>query len=184
MKAGEKFFLVTPKGVEELRGRAHKLDAGAKNILSLIEQGSTNPDAILQRSKAPRETVIDGLRWLMSHGFVATGTSDGTPSPGAHDAASVTSSISERLRLKPGISPAQARFLLTDFCLDQFGADGQVLAECGRIVHRRHQPADGARQHSNRGQKTRSGGTGGTGRLRARNQRDRLLSRARRRPTT
>ncbi len=128
MKAGEKFFLVTPKGVEELRGRAHKLDAGAKNILSLIEQGSTNPDAILQRSKAPRETVIDGLRWLMSHGFVATGTSDGTPSPGAHDAASVTSSISERLRLKPGISPAQARFLLTDFCLDQFGADGQVLA--------------------------------------------------------
>ena len=128
MKAGEKFFLVTPKGVEELRGRAHKLDAAAKSILSLIEQGSTNPDAILQRSKAPRETVIDGLRWLMSHGFVATGTSDGTPSPGAHDAASVTSSISERLRLKPGISPAQARFLLTDFCLDQFGADGQVLA--------------------------------------------------------
>jgi hypothetical protein len=41
----------------------------------------------------------------------------------------VTSSISERLRLKPGISPAQARFLLTDFCLDQFGADGQVLAD-------------------------------------------------------
>ena len=128
MKAGEKFFLVTPKGVEELRGRAHKLDAGAKNILSLIEQGSTNPDAILQRSKAPRETVIDGLRWLMSHGFVATGTSDGTPSQGGHDAASVTNSISERLRLKPGISPAQARFLLTDFCLDQLGADGQVLA--------------------------------------------------------
>jgi hypothetical protein len=128
MKAGEKFFLVTPKGVEELRGRADKLDAGAKNILSLIEQGSTNPDAILQRSKAPRETVIDGLRWLISHGFVATGTSDGTTSSAAHDAASVTSSISERLRLKPGISPAQARFLLTDFCLDHFGADGQVLA--------------------------------------------------------
>jgi hypothetical protein len=129
VKAGEKYFLVTPKGVEELRGRAHKLDAGAKNILSLIEQGSTNPDAILQRSKAPRETVIDGLRWLVSHGFVATATSDGTASQGAHDAASVTSSISERLRLKPGISPAQARFLLTDFCLDQFGADGQVLAD-------------------------------------------------------
>jgi hypothetical protein len=128
MKAGEKFLLVTSKGTEELRGRAHKLDAGAKNILSLIEQGSTNPDAILQRSKAPREAVIDGLRWLMSHGFVATGTSDGTASHGAHDATSAASSISERLRLKPGISPAQARFLLTDFCLDQFGADGQVLA--------------------------------------------------------
>jgi hypothetical protein len=129
MKAGEKHLLVTPKGVEELRGRAHKLDAGAKNILSLIERGAGSPDAILQRSKAPREAVIDGLRWLISHGFVASGTGEGTTSHGAHDAASVTSSISERLRLKPGISPAQARFLLTNFCLDQFGAQGQVLAD-------------------------------------------------------
>jgi hypothetical protein len=129
MKAGEKHFLVTPKGVEELRGRAHKLDAGAKNILSLIEQGAGSPDAILQRTKEPRETVIEGLRSLISHGYVASGTGEATTSQGAHDAASVASSISERLRLKPGISPAQARFLLTDFCLDQFGADGQVLAD-------------------------------------------------------
>jgi hypothetical protein len=130
MKAGEKYFLVTPKGVEELRGRAHKLDAGAKNILSLIEQGASNPDAILQRSKAPREAVLDGLRWLVSHGFVATGTSDGATSHGVqHATSSVASSTSERLRLKPGISPAQARFLLTNFCLDQFGAAGQILAD-------------------------------------------------------
>jgi hypothetical protein len=129
MKAGEKFFLVTPKGKEELRGRAHKLDAGAKGILSLIEHGSTNPDAILQRSKAPRETVIEGLRWLINHGFVTTGTSDGTSSQGADAASPVADSISERLRLKPGVSPAQARFLLTNFCLDQFGAGGQVLAD-------------------------------------------------------
>jgi hypothetical protein len=129
MKAGEKFLLVTPKGIEELRGRAHKLDAGAKNILSLIEQGVTNPDAILQRSKAPREAVIDGLRWLMSHGFVAMGTSDGTSQRGSDSTASLADSVSERLRLKPGISPAQARFLLTNFCLDQFGAAGQAIAD-------------------------------------------------------
>lgn len=130
MKAGEKYFLVTPKGKEELRGRAHKLDAAAKSILSLIEQGSTNPDAILQRSKAPREAVIEGLRSLINHGFVTTATSDGTAPPGSDAAASpVADSISERLRLKPGVSPAQARFLLTNFCLDQFGADGQVLAD-------------------------------------------------------
>jgi hypothetical protein len=130
MKAGEKYFLLTPKGTEELRGRSHKLDAGARNILSLIELGATSPDAILQRSKAPREDVIDRLRSLLSTGFVATGTSDGAAHPGTGDSTgSVASSSSERLRFKAGISPAQARLLLSNFCLDHFGTDGLVLAD-------------------------------------------------------
>lgn len=130
MKAGEKFFVVTPKGTEELRGRAHKLDAAGKNILALIEQGSSNPEAILQRSKSSREAVIDGLRWLINHGYAATATSDGSSPQGAADPApSAASSISERLKLKPGISPAQGRFQLSNFCLDHLGADGQVLAD-------------------------------------------------------
>jgi len=33
------------------------------------------------------------------------------------------------LRLKPGVSLAQARFALTEFCLDQFGAKGQQLVD-------------------------------------------------------
>jgi len=41
---------------------------------------------------------------------------------------SVADSMSERLRLKPGISPSQARFALSNFCLDTFGAAGQELA--------------------------------------------------------
>jgi hypothetical protein len=130
MKAGEKYFLLTPKGMEELRLRSHKVDAGARNILSLIELGATSADAILQRSKSPRDEVLDHLRSLVSTGFVATAASDGTAQPGTPDStSSVSSSTSERLRLKPGISPAQARFLLSNFCLDQFGTAGQVLAD-------------------------------------------------------
>jgi hypothetical protein len=34
-----------------------------------------------------------------------------------------------RLGLKLGVSPSQARFALANFCLDQFGADGQHLAD-------------------------------------------------------
>jgi hypothetical protein len=34
-----------------------------------------------------------------------------------------------RLSLKPGISPSQARFALSNFCLDQFGTNGQYLAD-------------------------------------------------------
>jgi hypothetical protein len=130
MKAGEKFFLLTPKGMEELRSRASKIDANAKIILSLIDQGTTTAEAILQRSKSTRDDVIEGLRVLLSNAFVATATSDGTVQPKSPDPApSVADSVSERLRLKPGISPSQARFALSNFCLDQFGAKGQDLAD-------------------------------------------------------
>ncbi|MDP9008366.1 MAG: hypothetical protein M3N91_06605 [Pseudomonadota bacterium] len=130
MKAGEKYFLLTPKGIEELHGRAQKLDANTRNVLSLIDQGFTSADAILQRSKSSRDELIDMLRLLLSNGFVATATSDGsakaaTPEP----TPSVADSISERLRLKSGISPSQGRFVLSNFCLDQFGTAGKDLAD-------------------------------------------------------
>jgi hypothetical protein len=130
MKSGEKYFLLTPKGIDELRGRTPKLDANARSVLSLIDQGCTSADAILQRSKSSRDDMIDVLRLLLSNDFVATATSEGTvkavtpePTP------SVADSVSERLKLKPGISPSQARFSLSNFCLDQFGMAGKELAD-------------------------------------------------------
>jgi uncharacterized tellurite resistance protein B-like protein len=59
----------------------------------------------------------------MSNKSVETGSGSGEPSPSAAD------TISERLRFKPGISPSQARFALSNFCLDVFGAAGQDLAD-------------------------------------------------------
>jgi hypothetical protein len=129
MKAGEKFFLLTPKGTEELRGRTPKLDATARSILSLIDQGTIVAESILQRSKFTRDQVIEGLRVLLSSGFISTSTSDVTVQPTPESTPSVADSVSERLRLKPGISPSQARFALSNFCLDQFGTNGQDLAE-------------------------------------------------------
>jgi hypothetical protein len=134
MKAGEKYFLLTPKGVEELRGQAPKLNAGARNFLSLIEQGHSTAEVMLQRSKASRDDVIEGLRLLLSGGLISTATSDGstpaaTPASAPAPAPTVADSISERLRLKPGISPSQARFLLADFCLEQFGTAGKDLSD-------------------------------------------------------
>jgi hypothetical protein len=129
MRAGEKFFLLTPKGTEELRGRTPKLDANARSLLSLIDQGTTVAESILQRSKFTRDQVIEGLRLLLSSGFISTSTSEATVQPKPESTPSVADSVSERLRLKPGISPSQARFALSNFCLDQFGTNGQDLAE-------------------------------------------------------
>jgi hypothetical protein len=133
MKAGEKFFLLTPKGTEELRSRTPKLNATARSILSLIDQGTIVAESILQRSKFTRDQVIEGLRSLLSNGFISSSMSDvtvqPTPEPTPEPTPSVADSVSERLRLKPGISPSQARFALSNFCLDQFGTNGQDLAE-------------------------------------------------------
>jgi hypothetical protein len=130
MKAGEQVLSLTPKGTEALRSRATKLDANARNILSLIEQGITSADAILQRSKSPRDEVINGLRSLLSDRFVATAASAGAPPPGTPDAKpAASSSAGARLSLKPGVSPSQARFSLSNFCLDQFGTEGQHIAD-------------------------------------------------------
>jgi hypothetical protein len=130
MKSGEK-LQITPKGVDELRGRASKLDLHSKIFLSLIEQGATTSEALMQRSKATREQVADGLRLLMSNKLVETGSASPPASPsGSGEAApSAADSISERLRFKPGISPSQARFALSNFCLDVFGTAGQDLAD-------------------------------------------------------
>jgi hypothetical protein len=130
MKTGEKFFLLTPKGVEELRAKGSKLEANARSFLSLIEQGHPTAEGILQRSKASRDDVIEGLRLLLSNGLISTSTSDAAaPAPAPEPAPSVADSISERLRLKPGISPSQARFVLSNFCLDQFGTAGKDLSD-------------------------------------------------------
>jgi len=130
MKSGER-LQITPKGVDELRGRASKLDLHSKIFLSLIEQGATTSEALMQRSKATREQVADGLRLLMSNKLVETGPASppGSPSGSGEAAPSAADSISERLRFKPGISPSQARFALSNFCLDVFGTAGQDLAD-------------------------------------------------------
>jgi hypothetical protein len=130
MKAGEQVLLLTPRGMEALRSEAPKLDAIARNILSLIEQGVTSADAILQRSKSPRGEVINGLRLLLSNRLVATAASDGAAPPGRPDSVPTSAtSASARLTLKPGVSPSQGRFALSNFCLDQFGTGGQNLAD-------------------------------------------------------
>src|SRR3984885_1184033 len=127
MKSGDQILVLASKGIEELRNHAFQLDVSARNTLSLIEQGCNTSDAILQRSMFPHNTVVDGLRRLLTNKFVAfaedeaasrAGGSPGAARPGRRD-----------LRLNFGISPSQARFALSNFCMDEFGTDGQFLVD-------------------------------------------------------
>ncbi len=126
MKSGEQVLILTSKGSEELRNHAFQLDVSARNILSLIEQGCKTADAILQRSMFPRNTVVDGLRRLLTNKFVVI--ADGEPAGRGGSAGSARSGRRD-LRLKFGVSPSQARFALSNFCMDEFGTDGQYLVD-------------------------------------------------------
>jgi hypothetical protein len=127
MKSGEQVLVLTAKGKEELRNHASQLEASARNILSLIEQGCRTTDTVLQRSMFPHNSVVDGLRRLLTNKFVALADDE----PASRSGSSVDSARAGRreLRLNFGISPSQARFALSNFCMDEFGTDGQYLVD-------------------------------------------------------
>ena len=126
MKSGDQILVLTSKGTEELRNHAFQLDVSARNILSLIEQGCKTSDAILQRSMFPHNTVVDSLRRLLTNKFVVFAEDDAAP----RAAGSPNTGRPRRdLRLNFGISPSQARFTLANFCMDEFGTEGQFLVD-------------------------------------------------------
>jgi hypothetical protein len=126
MKPGDQILILTSKGIEELRNHAFQLDVSARNILSLIEQGCKTSDAILQRSMFPHNTVVDSLRRLLTNKFVAFTEDEAVPRAGNSSSARPGR---RDLRLNFGIAPSQARFALSNFCMDEFGTDGQFLVD-------------------------------------------------------
>jgi hypothetical protein len=93
----------------------------------LIEQGCKTADAILQRSMFPHNTVVDSLRRLLTNKFVAYAEDE--PAPRAAGLPNTGRPNRRDLRLNFGISPSQARFALSNFCMDEFGTDGQYLVD-------------------------------------------------------
>ncbi len=127
-KSSGEFFVLTPKGAQELHNSHLELDATAKNILQLIEQGAATAEAVLERSMFPHNTVIEGLRRLLSNKWVAA-AADGASAPQSSGNSAARHSSRRELRLKFGISPTQARFALSNFCMDHFGAEERYLVD-------------------------------------------------------
>jgi hypothetical protein len=151
---GSTQLALTPKGVEELALRTHRLDSRLRNILFLVQKGTPTIEAILQNSIFPHEEVVEKLRGLLKERFVemVSGLSVGAaaaptaapPKPRTLAGGGATAEIplepplvaapptvptSAFPTLDSGISMSQARFELCDFCLDQFGTNAQPLLD-------------------------------------------------------
>ncbi len=147
-------LMLTLKGAEELSQRTYRLDLKLRNILFLIQKGAPTIDAILQNAIFPQEEVIEKLRGLVKERFVevnagASSAPGVAPAPSGSavaegrpetlgqtvDPTTVGGSPFARTArpsfpmLDSGVSMSQARFVLCDFCLDQFGTRAQPLID-------------------------------------------------------
>jgi hypothetical protein len=135
MRLRQECLFLTPKGTDELRSRVYKLDVTARNILYLIQLGSTTAETILRRSIFPQDAVVDTLRRLLGNKFVAVAPGKGVLPQAAADGPDLPSAPPlEHLHLEVGVSLSQARFFLSDFCLDQFGTQGTGLVDAAGLA--------------------------------------------------
>jgi len=157
-------FVLTLKGTEELATRSYRLDVRVRNILFLIQKGTPTVEAILQNSIFPREEVVEKLRGLLKEQFVAlngstspasgtagtsgragaagTPTRQGPPTEGSGPETLGTQVAQVYARTAPssfpmldaGVSVSHGRFVLCDFCLDQFGMKAQPLIDAVNVT--------------------------------------------------
>lgn len=128
MKSRKEILILTPKGAEDLHKGTYQFDVTAKNILLLIEQGASTTEMLLQRSMFPHNTVVESLHRLVRSKSVAVATDDGSASrAGVSDTGSYPGR--DELHLKLDVAVSQARFALSNFCMDNFDSENQYLVD-------------------------------------------------------
>jgi hypothetical protein len=126
--------------VIELCGDTHQLQEALNAIRAEVrtrcpERLAALAECVREANETDSESAPAAAARVPSPASAASATARGTSAgagPGtAAPAAAPPQRKSEHgpLRLKPGVSLAQARFTLTQFCLDQFGAKGQQLVD-------------------------------------------------------
>jgi len=130
---GPAHFVLTLKGSEELSLRTYRLDIKLRSLLVLVQKCSPTVEAILQKSLFPRDEALERLRGLVKDQFVALDHGGSIEAPatinGGSAARAAPQAESGYPVLEPGVSLSQARFGLSDFCLDTFGVEAQPLID-------------------------------------------------------
>lgn len=121
---------LTPKGVEEIKTRAFRLNIRRRSILLLLEQPRSS-EAIAERSPLAVSDLNAELAALSAEGFVHIA---GQAAAAWHPPPVPVASTAGGLVIHDGIVQSEARFLLVNFCVDTFGPGAQpfvtALEEC------------------------------------------------------
>ncbi len=124
-------YIVTEKGVDEVNNRAYKIGVKGRSILLLLSSPHSIP-LIIKKTAFSREDVISQIIFLSKNNFIKqylpiSTTSSGNGSAGQGQGQGQVMQIPERLRLHEDSIISEAKFLLSDFAMDNFYSQAQEL---------------------------------------------------------
>ena len=123
---------ITKKGKDEVEQRVYKLNIKKRSVLILLDKPQTI-EQILHRTVFPEEEIIEEVQLLIRDGFIDIGSAGGpTPTaaaPKAEPSPVVMPAQAGSLHLDPEAMLSEAKFLLTDFCVDSFGTESQAFID-------------------------------------------------------
>lgn len=117
---------ITPKGAEEIKSRTHKLGMKKRSVLLQLDQPQSI-QTIVGKSVFPQAVIMAEIHELITDQFIAAGAN------GAHHHAvagpSAAAGAGNSFHLVGGIIISEAKFLLVDFCVDNFGTQSQAFVD-------------------------------------------------------
>jgi len=123
---------LTPKGEDEIKRRVYKLDMKKRSLMILLDKPQT-VDHLAHKTVLHLDEFLAEINTLVHEGFVAIGGGSTQPS-GAPGLARSTpgASVGNHLHLDDEVIVSEAKFLLTDFCVDSFGTQSQAFVDAIR----------------------------------------------------
>jgi hypothetical protein len=132
---------ITPKGEDEIKRRVYKLDMKKRSLLILLDKPRTI-DYLTRKTILRLEEFLAEINSLIQDGFVSPEGSatahistpapapKSAPSPAICGASPATSGA--QIQVSGDIVISEAKFLLTNFCVDGFGTQSQAFVDAIR----------------------------------------------------
>jgi hypothetical protein len=120
---------ITQKGIDEIQQRVYKLNIKKRSVLILLETPHSIEE-VMHKTVFPRDEIAEEILALIQDGFISQGENGGALAP------SISAGISlKNLQLDDEIILSEAKFLLSDFCVDSFGTQSKGFGEDIRACH-------------------------------------------------
>jgi len=116
---------ITQKGVDEVKLRVHKLGMKKRSVLILLDTPKSLAQ-ILEKSVFPNHEILEEVDILIGAGFISA---SGAGAPHSVAPRTVEPTTGGVIELDDEIILSEAKFLLTDFAVDSFGAHSQAVVD-------------------------------------------------------
>ncbi|RJX34153.1 MAG: hypothetical protein C4516_00430 [Oxalobacter sp.] len=115
--------ILTPKGEDELKNRAYKLNMKKRNVLILVQQPRT-VQYIMDRAVFDAKELLEEIVALAKEGFLMLGGDAGSVDASASKSAEASRPASipfdGNVSIREDIILSEARFLMVDYCVEVF----------------------------------------------------------------